>query len=140
MKLYRSRHDAKLFGLCGGIARNLGVDASWVRLAFVIGIFVTSGVLFFVYIVASMLIPKEPAYGGFQPLAFAYTGAGGYKSAADPAFHYGQSAKSTASAGNVIDDFERQTLIRELEQLRNRLAQLKQEQSKQTQTEQTKPQ
>lgn len=138
MKLYRSRHDAKLFGLCGGIARNLGVDASWIRLAFVIGIFATSGVLFFVYVVASMMIPKEPAYGGFQPLGFAYAGAGGYQPTADPAFHYGQAARSRASGDNVIDDFERQTLIRELEQLRNRLAQLEQEHSKQT--DQTKPQ
>lgn len=62
MKLYRSRKNVLLFGLCGGIAEAANLDAGMVRILTVIGGLLTGGLpMLFVYIVLSMIIPKEAA-------------------------------------------------------------------------------
>ncbi|EGL15348.1 MULTISPECIES: PspC domain-containing protein [Paenibacillus] len=63
-KLFRSRTDRKLTGLCGGLAQLLGVDATIVRLIAVIGAVFSFGTFTLIYIVASLLVPKEP-YAGY---------------------------------------------------------------------------
>jgi phage shock protein C len=55
-KFTLSRDDRMVFGVCGGIAQYLGVDAAIVRIAFVAGIFV--GVSLPVYAAAWLLAPK----------------------------------------------------------------------------------
>ena len=58
-KLYRSRTDSVLAGVCGGIAEYLHVDVTLIRLAFVaLGFLFGSGLLF--YILAAIVLPKEP--------------------------------------------------------------------------------
>jgi len=59
-RLYRSRRHKMLGGVCGGIAEYLGVDPTIVRVAWiVISIFpLIPGIL--VYIIAWIVIPKEP--------------------------------------------------------------------------------
>ena len=58
-KLYRSRTDEKVAGVCGGIAKFFGIDSTIVRLLWVLAIlFVGSGVL--LYIVCALVIPEEP--------------------------------------------------------------------------------
>jgi len=59
-KLYRSRTDSKLTGLCGGIAEWLGMDASILRIVLIVAAFFTCGSLLFVYLLASLVIPKAP--------------------------------------------------------------------------------
>jgi len=60
-RLTRSRRDKKLFGVCGGIADALNIDSTLVRIAFVVGTIVTSGVPFIVgYLALAYLMPKEP--------------------------------------------------------------------------------
>ena len=57
--LYRSQNDAYLGGVCGGIAKYLGVDSLLVRLVFVLStLFVGAGVV--VYIAALILVPEDP--------------------------------------------------------------------------------
>lgn len=63
-KLFRSRTDSKLSGLCGGIARWLGVDSTIVRLVALIGAVFSFGTFVFLYIVASLIVPKE-TFDGF---------------------------------------------------------------------------
>ncbi len=67
-KLYRSTRDKKLSGLCGGLAESMGVDATLLRiLAIVLAVF-TSGGFILVYILAALVVPKEPPmWGGFGP-------------------------------------------------------------------------
>ncbi|MFM1653960.1 PspC domain-containing protein [Brevibacillus sp. B_LB10_24] len=60
-RLYRSRYDKKLFGLCGGIAKFLQIDATLVRLIFVVVSIFTVVPVFF-YFVLSFIVPKEPYY------------------------------------------------------------------------------
>jgi len=63
-KLYRSRNNRAICGVCGGFGQYLGVDPFVVRLLFVL-ISLTYGVGFMFYIICSLLIPLEPE-GGAQ--------------------------------------------------------------------------
>ena len=57
-RLVRSSDDAWLGGVCGGIARYVGVDANLVRLLVVIGAFFSFGTLAIAYIAAWVLMPE----------------------------------------------------------------------------------
>ena len=60
-RLYRTTSsDAVLCGVCGGIARYLGVDSTVVRLLTVVLVFVI-GLSLWVYVIAALLMPKESA-------------------------------------------------------------------------------
>jgi len=65
-RLYRSQRDKKVFGLCGGIAESFNVDVTLLRLIVVITTVFSGGTVGFVYIVASLVVPKEPGYEGFD--------------------------------------------------------------------------
>lgn len=57
-RLYRSRNDKMLFGVCGGLADYLNVDPTIVRL---IMLFVWStGAGFIAYLAAGLIMPEEP--------------------------------------------------------------------------------
>lgn len=59
-KLYLSRIDKKLTGLCGGLAEYFGVDANILRVFAVVGCLFSFGTVLFLYIVCSLIVPKEP--------------------------------------------------------------------------------
>ena len=59
-RLYRSRNDRMLAGVCGGLAEFLGVDATLIRLAVVLGVFLSVSGLFWVYLIMALLVPLEP--------------------------------------------------------------------------------
>lgn len=57
-KLYKSKTDKKLCGVCGGIAEYLGVDSTLVRLGVVVlSLCAFAGVI--AYIAAAIIIPEE---------------------------------------------------------------------------------
>ena len=58
-KLYRSRTDKKVCGVCGGFAKYLGVDVTIMRLICVLLVLFT-GVGLLAYIVCALVIPEEP--------------------------------------------------------------------------------
>ncbi len=59
-KLYKSRTNKKLCGVCGGIAEYFGIDVTLVRLIWAVVCCVGgSGIL--AYILAALIIPDEPA-------------------------------------------------------------------------------
>ena len=58
-KLYKSQGDRKLCGVCGGLREFFGIDASLIRLAWIVfSLLGGSGVL--AYIIAAIVIPDEP--------------------------------------------------------------------------------
>ena len=59
-RLYKSAHDRKLAGVCGGIAEYFGIDSTLVRLA-VAGMVIFAGAGLWVYIIAAFIIPEPPA-------------------------------------------------------------------------------
>jgi len=58
-KLYRSRKDRVLFGVCGGIAEYFNIDPTIVRLVWVIMTLIY-GVGILLYIILTLIVPKEP--------------------------------------------------------------------------------
>ena len=61
-RLYRSGKDKILGGVCGGIAEYLGVDPVLIRLLWVFGTLVSIGTGIVVYIIAWIIIPRNPAH------------------------------------------------------------------------------
>ncbi|OUM94155.1 MAG: hypothetical protein A9Z00_00570 [Thermobacillus sp. ZCTH02-B1] len=59
-KLYRSRRDRMLTGLCGGIADWMGADPTFIRLAAVIAALFSFGTALLVYFLCSLVVPSEP--------------------------------------------------------------------------------
>lgn len=59
-KLYKSRRNVKIDGVCAGIADYLRIDPTIVRLAWVI--FLCTGAGFIAYIACMIIIPREPGY------------------------------------------------------------------------------
>ena len=58
-KLYKSRTDKKLYGVCGGIAEYLEVDSTIVRLiTVIIALACGSGLL--AYIIAALIMSYKP--------------------------------------------------------------------------------
>ncbi|HSH00497.1 MAG TPA: PspC domain-containing protein [candidate division Zixibacteria bacterium] len=68
-RLYRSRQEKVLAGVCGGIAEYLAVDPTVVRLAFVLLVFVTHGVAIPAYLLGWIIIPREPLPGVVPPVS-----------------------------------------------------------------------
>ena len=58
--LYRDKQNAKLMGVCAGIADYTGVNALWVRLGTVALTFITGGVTIAPYFIAGLLLNKKP--------------------------------------------------------------------------------
>lgn len=59
-KLYRSRTDKQICGVCGGLAKYLNMDVTILRLlAVLLVLFVGGGLL--AYIIAAVIIPEEPS-------------------------------------------------------------------------------
>lgn len=61
-KLYRS-NNRMLAGVCGGVAEYFGIDATLIRLAYVIlSVFTVAFPGIIVYILAAIIIPSDPGY------------------------------------------------------------------------------
>ena len=60
--LYRDKQNAKLMGVCSGIADYTGVNALWVRLGFIVLLFAGMGLLLPAYFIAGLLLNKKPPH------------------------------------------------------------------------------
>lgn len=57
-KLYRSRNDKKLCGVCGGLADYFGLDVNIIRVAAIVSVFF-GGLGLVAYIAAAFLIHEQ---------------------------------------------------------------------------------
>ena len=60
-RLYRSRRDIKLAGVCGGVGEYLEADPTVVRIVFLLGTIMTGffpGI--FIYFALALIMPEEP--------------------------------------------------------------------------------
>ncbi len=60
-KLRRSRSDKMIAGVCGGMAKMIGVDAAILRIILVAATLLGFGTGAILYIAAWILMPEEPA-------------------------------------------------------------------------------
>lgn len=58
-RLYRSRKDKKIAGVCGGLGEYFNVDPVFFRIAFLIATLIWGGGLI-IYLIMWLWIPKEP--------------------------------------------------------------------------------
>ncbi|MCR2802267.1 PspC domain-containing protein [Paenibacillus soyae] len=146
-KLYRSRRDKKILGLCGGLSEMLNVDATLLRILLIVITVLSSGMVIFIYIIAGLVVPKEPpVYGAFGPYGYGngpgngfgngYSGGygqqGGFNQGPfqaypnkpqenwDPGFAKDPAAGSQFDS--MMDDLEKKALRREIEELKAKLA------------------
>ncbi len=82
-QLRRSRNDRVIAGVCGGIARHLGVDPVLLRVLVVVLTVFTGGAFLLAYLVAWLIIPDDPPYPPVPPTPVGYA-AGGTGTYADP--------------------------------------------------------
>ncbi|MBO9608610.1 MAG: PspC domain-containing protein [Paenibacillaceae bacterium] len=132
-KLYRSSRDKKLFGLCGGLAEMLNLDATLLRLVVVIVTVFTGGSVILIYIVASMVIPKEPGYDGFAmyghmppppstPPSPGFRGSAGSMYGPAPQRPQAPAPVAHHPIDEMMKDIEKKAMQKELEELRAKLA------------------
>lgn len=57
-RLYKSKDDRILFGVCGGVAEYFDVDPTLIRLAFVLILLTGTGLI--AYIIAAIVMPEKP--------------------------------------------------------------------------------
>jgi phage shock protein C len=58
-RLYRSRTDRMIAGVCGGLADYFGIDLVLVRVISVIAVIATGGLWFLAYILLWLFVPEE---------------------------------------------------------------------------------
>jgi Putative stress-responsive transcriptional regulator len=58
-KLYRSRTDSKVAGVCGGLAEYFGIDSTLVRVIFVLAT-LAGGPGLIAYIILALVMPEAP--------------------------------------------------------------------------------
>ena len=58
-RLYRSRKDRMIAGVCGGLAQYFGIDPTWVRLIFIL-LLLAGGSALLVYVIMWLIVPMEP--------------------------------------------------------------------------------
>ena len=61
-KLYRSRTDKKISGVCAGIANYFGIDVTLLRVVVAVLVLTSMFSLVIIYIVCAIIIPEEPEY------------------------------------------------------------------------------
>jgi phage shock protein C len=73
-RLYRSRNEKVVAGVCGGLAEYFNIDPTLVRLAVVLLVFAGAGFPILAYIIAMIIVPKEPLLDGVETAADAAVG------------------------------------------------------------------
>ena len=58
-KLLKNNKDKMIFGVCSGLSDFTGIDASIIRLAFIVGSFLTGSILFWLYILLGIILPSD---------------------------------------------------------------------------------
>ena len=57
-KLYRSKTDKKIFGVCGGLAEYFDVDVTVIRILFLVGLLIVGGGLL-AYLICALVMPEK---------------------------------------------------------------------------------
>jgi phage shock protein PspC (stress-responsive transcriptional regulator) len=110
-RLERSNTNRVIGGVCGGIAEYLAVDATLVRVVFVISAFLTAGLGILAYIVLLVLMPQPGQSAPFTtstPPAAATDTTGSSQTApvtvtpVDPAIHAAEAERRRMAFGYVL--------------------------------------
>jgi len=146
-RLYRSIRDKKITGLCGGLAEFFNIDATLIRLVVAIAAVFSAGTVIVIYLVASIIIPKEPRYndpynpygrppGGHGPYNGPYGNSynGDYGAKQYPPrgpvnngpyrSNFEQSAAKNSEIDEMMKEVEKKAMRKEIDELKAKLAEL----------------
>jgi phage shock protein C len=59
-KLFRSKTQRQIGGVCGGLGEYFNIDPTIMRIIFVAGFFLSGSLTFWVYLVLWLVIPESP--------------------------------------------------------------------------------
>jgi phage shock protein C len=59
-RIYRSRNERMLAGVAGGLGEYFDLDPTLVRLTWAVGTLVTGPIAVLLYVLAALIIPREP--------------------------------------------------------------------------------
>lgn len=59
MSLYKNKKDRIIFGVCGGIGKNLNINSLVVRLGFIVGTIFSGSLLFWIYLILAIILPID---------------------------------------------------------------------------------
>lgn len=138
-KLYRSQSNKVIGGLCGGLGESFGVDVTLLRVVTAFTAFFSFGTAVPLYIIACLVIPKEPIFNrynggpGMTPPPFqSYSGYGqttypGYGGQTTyPGQGTGFKTTTAQPSADPIDemmkDVEKKALRKEIDDLKAKLA------------------
>jgi phage shock protein PspC (stress-responsive transcriptional regulator) len=62
-KLYRSRTNRQVAGVCGGLGEHFNVDVTLIRVLFIL-LGLSGGVGVLIYVVMWIMVPEKPPVGG----------------------------------------------------------------------------
>ena len=77
-RMYRSRSNSKLTGLCAGLGEWMGVNVTFLRFLFVMGVLCSGFTLLIPYFIVALVVPKEPLPPQGMGHDYAF-GPGGYE-------------------------------------------------------------
>lgn len=127
MKLYRSRNDKKLFGLCAGLAESFEVDVTLLRLLLVVTAFFSAGTAIIIYLLACLVIPlkeEEPLEPAFSLSPYGYQAYQQEQPTIKTGYpEYPAFSENEAQLDKLMNDLEKKTLQEEIEALKQQLAQ-----------------
>ncbi len=69
-KLYRSKTDRKIFGVLGGLAKYFGIDATILRIIYVLLSIFVIGCPIIIYLIVALVIPEEPENTEYQQVNY----------------------------------------------------------------------
>lgn len=61
-RFYRDKFNAKFMGVCAGLADYFEIDALWIRLAFIVLLFVTGFVIAPIYFLIALITDGKPMH------------------------------------------------------------------------------
>ncbi len=99
-RLYRSRGERMIAGVCGGIAQYFAIDPTLVRLFAVLAAIFSGGVVVLLYFVLWVVVPEEPFEAATAARAGAGTSeAGGSAASSESGSTFGSSASWSGFGG-----------------------------------------
>ncbi len=69
-KLYRSKSDRKLLGVLGGFAKYFNIDATILRIIYVLLSLFVLGCPIIIYLIAALIIPEEPENPDYKEASY----------------------------------------------------------------------
>lgn len=126
-KLYRSEKDSKIFGLCGGLAETFQIDVTILRLVVVVLAFFSGGTVILLYLIASMVIPKESQLNmlptTYSPFHDTTQQASRPSSAELHKDAHADTPQKT-SLDDMMEDIEKKAMQKEIEELKRKISEM----------------